>query len=82
MRKRTHPFRYFFLGALPVAVCLVFFARLVNLQLVSADLYDYVSEKTYTRTVTVPVQRGEIYDRNGVLLVGNRYSYNLLLDYG
>lgn len=82
MRKRTHPFRYLFICALPIAICLVFFARLVELQLISADFYDYVSEETYTRTVTVPVQRGEIYDRNGVLLVGNRYCYDLFLDYG
>ena len=36
----------------------------------------------YTRTVTVSGLRGEIYDRNGVLLVGNSTSYDIILEYG
>ena len=36
----------------------------------------------YTRTVSVSGLRGEIYDRNGVLLVGNSTSYDLVFEYG
>lgn len=35
-----------------------------------------------TRQVTVSGLRGEIYDRNGVLLVGNSRSYDLIFEYG
>ncbi len=35
-----------------------------------------------TRQVTVSSLRGEIYDRNGVLLVGNTTSYDLIFEYG
>ena len=37
---------------------------------------------TITRTVTVAGRRGEIFDRNGKLLVGNRESYDLIFEYG
>ena len=33
-----------------------------------------------TVTVTVPAQRGQIFDRNGTLLVGNNYTYELDCD--
>lgn len=36
----------------------------------------------YTRTVSVSGLRGEIYDRNGILLVGNSTSYDLTFEYG
>ena len=35
-----------------------------------------------TRTYTVAGVRGEIYDRNGVLLVGNEISYDIVFEYG
>ncbi|MBQ1212169.1 MAG: penicillin-binding protein 2, partial [Clostridia bacterium] len=81
-RKRTNPLRYVFLCALVIGVALVYIARLINLQFVSADNYKYVSDYTYTRTEKIKAQRGEIYDRNGVPLVTNEYYYNVLLDYG
>lgn len=81
-RKRTNPIRYVFLCTLVIGVALVYIARLINLQFVSADNYNYVSEYTYTRTEKIKAQRGEIYDRNGVALVTNEYYYNILLDYG
>ena len=34
------------------------------------------------KTVTVKGMRGEIYDRNGKLLVGNSSSYNVIYEYG
>lgn len=81
-RKRTNPLRYVFLCAIVLCVALVYIARLVNLQLVGSDNYNYISEHTVERREIIQAQRGEIYDRNGVLLVGNEYYYNILLDYG
>ncbi len=39
-------------------------------------------ESGYTRTYTLPGVRGEIYDRNGVKLVGNADTYDLVYEYG
>ncbi len=39
-------------------------------------------EVAYTRTYSVSGLRGEIYDREGRLLVGNDTSYDLVLEYG
>ncbi len=40
------------------------------------------SNDNVTRTYTVAGLRGEIYDRNGVLLVGNKLSYDVVFEYG
>lgn len=39
-------------------------------------------DNTLIRTVTVAGPRGQIYDRNGRLLVGNAKSYDLVFEYG
>lgn len=39
-------------------------------------------DSTVTRTVTVAGLRGEIFDCNGKLLVGNETSYDLIFEYG
>jgi len=36
--------------------------------------------RIFTRSVTLPAARGNIYDRNGVLLASGRPSYNITLD--
>ncbi len=56
-------------------VCMIYLGRLFYIQ-VSGKENDYDTDTT-TREVTVQAVRGEIYDRNGVKLVANRYSYEL-----
>ena len=41
---------------------------------------DLPPQRTITRTVTLPAARGNIYDRNGVLLASGRPSYNITVD--
>ena len=83
MKRRDHLLRYIALGFIYIAVALVFIARLITIQIAGQDYYtETVKEKTYTRTEPIQAQRGEIYDRNGKLLVKNEYSYNLYLDGG
>lgn len=79
--KRAHGWRYTALAVVLAVICLVYTARLVNLQIASRDQYAAVDEKTYSRTVPIQAHRGEIYDRNGVPLVTNVISYDLILDY-
>ena len=43
---------------------------------------DYSPDSDNVRVVTVSGVRGQIYDRNGTLLVGNSTSYDLIYEYG
>ena len=63
-------------------VCLVYAARLINVQIAGRDYYPLVSDDTYKRTVKIQAQRGEVFDRNGVPLIKNSYSYDIVLDRG
>lgn len=53
--------------------------RLFDLQILNARQTDF-SANTYTYYSRVTAGRGEILDRNGNVLVGNRASYNLILN--
>jgi cell division protein FtsI/penicillin-binding protein 2 len=69
-----------------VAVCLVYCAILITLQAKGNAFYIFkdkpdVPKGTTVKTVAVQAMRGEIYDRNGVPLVTNLYSYDLTLDH-
>jgi len=82
MKKRENLLRFFAVGVLFCAVCLVYVGRLIYLQVAGQDYYTMMPTKTYvTRTVPIQACRGEIYDRNGTPLVTNRYAYDLQLDY-
>lgn len=56
---------------------LVIVGRLFFLQVVNYDHYTQLSRENYQRRIPVPPVRGEIFDRNGVLLAGNRIEYVL-----
>lgn len=82
-RKRDHLERYIVLGVFFLAVCLIFIARLINIQIAGQDYYtEGLRTKSYTRTVKIQAQRGCIYDRNGNPLVTNTYTYDMFLDAG
>lgn len=55
---------YFILIAL-----IVLAARLYFLQVMSGEIYAQEAQESILRTKTIPAQRGNIYDRNGKLLV-------------
>ena len=69
------------LGAFFAVCCLVYIFRLGALELNSQNIKGHKSDGKTERTVIVQAQRGEIYDREGRLLVSNSYSYDLILDY-
>ncbi len=69
--------RYLFIVAIFCLVAVIYLFRLFYIQISGRGGYD---DGTTTRTVTVQAVRGEIYDRNGVKLVENSYSYSLVLD--
>ena len=73
-------FRIVFVAVLFLVACLVFFARMFNIVL-TADPNDKIETGTYTRREPIQALRGEIYDRNGELLVYNEYTYNMVFDH-
>ena len=54
--------------------------RLFQIQITDSENYRSLAGASYVRTVSVPSTRGEIYDRNGIKLVANRASYNVIFD--
>ena len=83
MHKRDHLERYIVVAGFFICVMLVFIARLITIQIAGQDYYtEAVTDKTYVRYETIQAQRGEIFDRNGNLLVANKYTYSVYLDGG
>lgn len=74
--------RLIFIAVLFTLATAFYVTKLANIQLVRRSEYTSSVQRTYTRTVTIQAQRGEIFDRNGKALVTNVYTYNLDFDYG
>ena len=75
--------RYIALGVIFFVCCLIFAIRLIYYQLAAQDTYaSAVMLDGNTRSVTVIAQRGNICDRNGNVIVTNKYTYELCIEYG
>ena len=53
--------------------------RLFDLQILNSGSYLEQAEENRTREVSIPTQRGIIFDRNGVVLARNIASYNVII---
>ncbi len=62
---------------LVVIVGIVFAVRLVDLQIVNGKTYKEESTKKMLRETTIEAPRGEIYDRNGVVLATSKLAYDV-----
>lgn len=60
-------------------VSIIFVITLFKLQIIEGKEYRETSEKKMLRSSTIEAPRGEIYDRNGVLLATNTLGYDLKL---
>ena len=69
------------LGVAFLLVCVIYIVRLASLELTPENIGGHKQDGTTSRTVIVQAVRGQIYDRNGVPLVVNDYTYHLTLDY-
>ena len=74
--------RYIGIFVFFVLACVVYSARLINIQISGQDYYSSGKAGTYQRREIIYAERGEIFDRNGVPLVINEYTENIILDYG
>jgi penicillin-binding protein 2 len=71
--------RYFIFGLVMGMVMILFISRLYKLQIIDGELYISQSVVRIERTYTIEAARGNIYDRNGVLLAYNRECMNVYL---
>ena len=55
----------------------ILIGRLAYLQIIKGDFYYSKSEKNHLKVVILNAPRGNIYDRNGILLAYDEPSYNL-----
>ncbi|MFI5251856.1 MAG: penicillin-binding protein 2 [Bacteroidota bacterium] len=58
---------------------LIFFMRLLQLQILYKDIYGKKSEENSVRPITREPIRGYIFDRTGTLIVDNRPSYSVTI---
>ncbi len=72
--------RLLFLLSLVLLVIAAYLAVMFNLQIVHGEDYLARSITQIVRSDTVEAARGEITDRNGNLIVGNRETYTLTFD--
>ena len=71
--------RILIIGVITIIISLIFVSRLFNLQIVNGEYYRATSQKRVVRNVEIPATRGDIYDRNGVVLATSKLSYNVEL---
>lgn len=65
--------------AIVVLIFLILAGRVAYLQLFETERYRTLAAENSLRLIAITAPRGEIYDRNGVKLVGNRPLYNVSL---
>jgi len=83
MQKLYTPARMVAIFVLMALILTVYVSALYNVQVYQPRLYadDPVYGRIITRTSTIAAARGNIYDRNGVLLASGRPSYDIKLDW-
>lgn len=77
MNQFKSSFRVAMLILLSFLIVAVFVIRLYAIQVTNGR--SELPENTYIYQISVPAARGQILDRNGNVLVGNRASFNILL---
>jgi len=82
MQKMYKPSRIVLVFLVTAAMLAVFLVNLYVIQIYEARAFDpnIDTPRTTTRTVNLPAARGNIYDRNGILLASGRPTFNVMLD--
>ena len=75
--------RYTVIIGVFAVICLIFSIRLVSYQLKGTDtvLSRNYDMKTYTYNVTIPSRRGDICDRNGLIIATTKEVYSMTFEY-
>lgn len=69
------------LGVFFALCCIIYIIRMGTLELTGENIGGHKTNGTTERTVIVQAVRGQIYDRDGRVLVSNSYTYDLTIDY-
>lgn len=78
-QKHVEKWRLFLFYGLIILVFSYYTLRLFTLQIVEGQAYTNQAEDNRTTEISVPTQRGNIYDRNGYVLARNIPSYNVTI---
>jgi len=62
-----------------IAIFLILVSRLAYMQLIKNDKYSTMARENRMRLITIVAPRGEVFDRNGVKLLGNQPVYTVSL---
>lgn len=62
------------------AIFVILLSRLAYMQLIQNDKYSTLARENRIRLITITAPRGEVFDRNGIKLVGNQPVYTVLID--
>ncbi|MBK9008997.1 MAG: hypothetical protein IPM31_18670 [Anaerolineae bacterium] len=76
---QTQPWRLLLIYGVIAFVLATIIMRLVSLQIFSGQEWLDQAVENYVAEVSVPAQRGIIYDRNGYILARNIASYNVII---
>ena len=71
--------RYFIIALVMSLIMVLFLGKLYKLQIIDGDLYISQSAVRIERRYSISSARGNIYDRNGVLLAYNQECQNVYL---
>lgn len=77
--KNQYVQRRYLIEALVIIVTIIFIFRLAYLQLIDTS-YRVLAESNSRREVTQFPARGQIYDRNGKLIVTNQAAYDIMVN--
>ncbi len=81
MKKLSGIIRLCVAVALVVGLGIFAGIRLMKIQVVDGEKYLAMAKHSTTATQTISAVRGEIVDSNGLPMVKNRVSYNLIIEY-
>ena len=70
--------RLLLLGKVTIALLIILSGRLWHLQIIQGPKYMTLSMKNSIKLVRLQAPRGEVIDRNGEVLIGNRPCFNIL----
>ncbi|SHF02469.1 penicillin-binding protein 2 [Caldanaerobius fijiensis DSM 17918] len=65
--------------AIIIIIFAVLSAQLINLQIINGSIYKQWADQMKIRSIPIPAPRGNILDRNGVVIANNRPAYTVEL---
>lgn len=77
--RQIETWRILSLLAVVGVLVLVFLIQLFRLQIIQGPIFLAEAEVNRTETINIPTARGNIYDRNNIILAQNVPSYNIVI---